>query len=100
MSGAKSRLVVSLVVVVASCAPLAEAFDIIAPAEIEVNTSTGTGMSYAGWGWVIATDSSLLQSDLDGATFFATIDDPLVLANTPLFLNTSLVTPLSGFSAD
>lgn len=60
----------------------AKSFDIIVPSVVEIRTSTGILGVGTPWGWIVATDETLTESELDGASLLLSTDDPNVTITT------------------
>jgi hypothetical protein len=55
------------------------AYDIIVPTDVEIHTTNDqTLSSFAYWGWVVATDNSILVADFQNASLSSSISDPVV----------------------
>ena len=60
----------------------AKSFDIIVPSVVEVRTSKGISGAGSPWGWIVATDETLTQPELNGASLLLSTDDPNVTITT------------------
>jgi len=75
--------------------PALAGFDAIVPQEVRIDTGNSySGYSSSTWGWIVATDQTITQTDLQNAVVSATTSDPLVLFSNSL-QNAHYGTPLA-----
>jgi hypothetical protein len=76
--------------------PPAFTFDMIVPTAVTIKTGAIFGLTSINWAWVIATDDTVTESDLDALAFSTTIDDVLVTPKNTFLLNNGVFAPLES----
>jgi len=76
---------------------IAVPFDVVVPEEIQIDTAAPqVGVCFHHWGWVIATEQTITQTDLDFGTVSLDTDSLTVSISQDGFSNTFLVAPLDS----